>query len=137
MIGSADAVRLSGRRNGRHRQREMPDGSPESETPRMQGNSLHGNQEIPVAPDTGEGSEQKVKTSGGAGGKAVDQGERNEGIHGPGAGPGDRVHRTSRRAGSRTEREGTKVHHAAASRERATAAGQLLSAKETSCARSG
>jgi len=52
MIGSADAVRLRGRRNGRHRQREMPDGSPESETPRMQmqGNSWHGNQEIPVLP---------------------------------------------------------------------------------------
>ena len=28
----------------------MPDGSPESETPSMPGNSMHGNQEIPVAP---------------------------------------------------------------------------------------
>jgi hypothetical protein len=81
------------------------------------------------APNQGE-------TSGGAGGKAVDQGERNEGIHGPGAGPGNRVNRTSRRAGSRTKRQGTKVHHAAP-RTRATAAGQLLSAEETSRARSG
>jgi hypothetical protein len=34
---------------------------------------------------TGEGSEQKAKAYGGAGGKVVDQGERNGGTHGPGA----------------------------------------------------
>src|SRR5208283_1523432 len=74
---------------------------------------------------------------GGAGGKAADQGERNGGTHGPDTGPGDRVKGTTGRAGSRTERQGTKVHDAAASCERETAAGQLLSAEERSRAGSG
>ena len=47
---SADAVRPSGRQHGRGRKRENPDGSAESETSGTHGNSLHGNQEIPVAP---------------------------------------------------------------------------------------
>src|SRR5580658_8218520 len=86
---------------------------------------------------TPEKAPNKGKTSGGAGGKAVDQGERNERTHGPGPGLGTRVKGTSRRGGSRAKRQGTQVHHAAAPRERATAFGQLLSVKETSCARSG
>src|ERR1035441_7859815 len=47
---SADAVRLSGRQHGRNRHRETPDGSAGSKTPRMHGNSMHGNREIPVLP---------------------------------------------------------------------------------------
>jgi hypothetical protein len=49
-IRSADAVRLSGRRHGRNRKREIPAGSAGSQTPRMHGNSMHGNQELPVLP---------------------------------------------------------------------------------------
>ena len=40
----------SGRQHGRGRYRKAPDGSTESETPGMHGNSVYGNQEIPVAP---------------------------------------------------------------------------------------
>jgi len=50
MEWSADAVRRSGRQHGRDRNRENPDSSTESETSCTHGNSLHGNQEIPVAP---------------------------------------------------------------------------------------
>ncbi len=45
---SADAVRPCGRRHGRDRKREMRLGSTGSETPRMHGNSVHGNQEVPA-----------------------------------------------------------------------------------------
>jgi len=50
MEWSADAVRRSGRQHGRGRKRENPDSSAESKTLCTHGNSLHGNQEIPVAP---------------------------------------------------------------------------------------
>ena len=50
VLWSADAVTASGRPHGRGRQRETSDGSTESETPGMHGNSMHGNQEIPGAP---------------------------------------------------------------------------------------
>ena len=43
---------------------------------------------------------------GGAGGKAVDQGERNGRTHGPGAGPEPRVKGTTGRAGRRAWRIG-------------------------------
>src|ERR1700675_1097343 len=164
--GSADAVRRSGRQHGRSRKRENPDGSPGSQTPRMRGNSMHGNQEIPVLPATlrkrragrrtregtsfmnGTGkSDHRVvpekvpnkgcRACGGAGGKAVDQGERNGRTHEPDTGPGNRVKGASGRAGSRTERQKVKVHNAAAPCERETASGRLLSAEETSCAGSG
>src|SRR5271169_40471 len=47
---SADAVRLSGRQNERGRHRENSDGFTGSEASSMHGNSMHGNQEIPVLP---------------------------------------------------------------------------------------
>src|SRR5450755_128651 len=130
----------------------------------MHGNSMHGNQEIPVPPavlrkqragggthkDTplmhGAGKSDRSEVPekapnkgnrGGAGGKAADQGERHGRPRGPDTGPGKRDQGTTRRAGSRTKRQGTKVHNATASREHETIAGQLLSAEEASCAGSG
>ena len=70
---SADAVRLSGRQHGRERKREFPDGSAESQTPGMHGNSTHGNQEIPVLPMAvrkrwaGEGTHKGAPLAYGAG----------------------------------------------------------------------
>src|ERR1700722_10530068 len=131
----------------------------------MHGNSMHGNQEIPLLPAalrkrrTGEGTHKgaplmhgdgksdcrvvpekvpnKGENRGGTGGKAADQGERNERTHEPDTGPGNRVKGASGRAGSRTERQRVKVHNAAASCERETASGRLLSVEETGCAGSG
>jgi hypothetical protein len=82
---SADAVRGSGRQHGQKRHRKSLFGSAGSETPSMHGNSMHGNQEVPVSP----AALRKLR----AGGKAADRGERNERTHGPGAGPdnNDRV----------------------------------------------
>jgi hypothetical protein len=110
----------------------------------MHGNSMHGNQETLVLPAAlnkqraGEGTQKdtpltygtggsdhrvvpkkapnKGETRGGAGGKAADQGERNEGTHEPGIEPGNRVKGTSRRAGSRTAGQRSTVHNTAASR---------------------
>ena len=93
---------------------KSPDGSSESQTPGMHGNSMRGNQEIPVTPDVARGrragrgthkdtpfahvagkSDHCVvpekapnkgrKARGGAGGKAMDQGEPHGGTHGPDA----------------------------------------------------
>src|SRR5437660_625397 len=61
---SADAVRLSGRQQGRGRRRENPDSSAESETSCTYGNSVYGNQEIPAAPQTGEGGGRKGNPQG-------------------------------------------------------------------------
>jgi RNA-directed DNA polymerase len=47
---SADAVKLSGRQNERGRKREIPPGTTGSEASGMHGNSMHGNQEVPVPP---------------------------------------------------------------------------------------
>jgi hypothetical protein len=133
VLWSADAVTASGRPHGRGRQRETSDGSTESETPGMHGNSMHGNQEIPGAPAAlrkqraGRGTHkgapflhaagksdhcvvpEKVpnkrrKACGGTGGKAVDQGEQHEGTHEPDPERDQRVPGTAWGAGSRTER---------------------------------
>ena len=163
---SADAVRRSGRQHGQDRHRKILFGTAGSETPCIHGSSMHGNQEIPVPPvavrkrraggGTHKGNllmhgagksdcrvlrvkvpNKRRKAGGGAGGKAADQGERKEGTHEPGTGSGNRVKGTSRRARSRTARQRVKVHNAAASGERETAFGQLLSVKETGCAGTG
>jgi|SRR5271168_1597612 len=47
---SADVVRRNGRQHGRNRDREIVFGSAGSQTPSMHGNSMHGNQEVPVLP---------------------------------------------------------------------------------------
>ena len=72
-IWSADAVRQSGRQHDWNRNREIPDGSAGSQTPRMHGNSMHGNQEVPVLPAAmrkqraGEGTHKGTPRMHGAG----------------------------------------------------------------------
>ena len=128
----------------------------------MHGTSVHGNQEIPAAPialrkrRAGRGthkgtpfmhvigkSDRRVlpekvpnkrrKASGGTGGKAVDQGERDGGTHGPGTETGCRVTETTGRSSGSAKGQRTTVHNAPASRRRGIAAGQLLSASRGLC----
>lgn len=53
VLRGADAVEEGGRQNAVRRYREMRRGPAQSETPRMRGNTLHGNREIPVLPPGG------------------------------------------------------------------------------------
>jgi hypothetical protein len=62
VLRGADAVEIGGRPHPRRRQREAPRDPARSETPRMHGNTSHGNREIP-RPSTAEGAVDRIGKS--------------------------------------------------------------------------